>query len=231
MTCEFGHDDAAYVLGALSPAERSAYQAHLAGCAECTRAVQELAGLPGLLGRVSAEVLEPADDEPLPDTLLPELVRRVRTRRRRTRVALGAVAAAVVVGGSLVVGLALDDDPQRPTDTPGATDTPPAGDTMVPVGSPPMSANLALTGVAWGTRLDLTCSYREADEAWGAEREVWSYVMLVRTSDGRVERVASWRAVPGETMRLAAATAALREDIRSVEIRTATGQTVLTLVA
>ncbi|MGH3348437.1 MAG: anti-sigma factor family protein, partial [Nocardioides sp.] len=36
MTCEFAHDDGAYVLGALSPAERVAFKQHLAGCAECT---------------------------------------------------------------------------------------------------------------------------------------------------------------------------------------------------
>ena len=32
MSCELAHDAGAYVLGALSPAERSAFQAHLAGC-------------------------------------------------------------------------------------------------------------------------------------------------------------------------------------------------------
>jgi anti-sigma-K factor RskA len=36
------HDAAAYVLGALEPAERAAFEEHLAGCAECAADVREL---------------------------------------------------------------------------------------------------------------------------------------------------------------------------------------------
>ena len=62
MTCPFAHDDAAYVLGSLSPGERLDFERHLAGCAECARSVRALAGMPGLLDRVDAAVLE----HPLP---------------------------------------------------------------------------------------------------------------------------------------------------------------------
>ncbi len=121
MSCEFAHDDGAYVLGALSPTERSAYQAHLAGCDECTRAVQELAGLPGLLARVPADVLEQPDPEPLPETMLPALVREVqRAQRRRTWTMVGTAAAAAVIvgGGSLAVGLNVGDDDAPPSAAP-----------------------------------------------------------------------------------------------------------------
>ena len=37
MSCEFAHQDGAYVLGALSPAERREFEQHLAGCDECAR--------------------------------------------------------------------------------------------------------------------------------------------------------------------------------------------------
>ncbi|MDQ4051630.1 MAG: zf-HC2 domain-containing protein, partial [Actinomycetota bacterium] len=95
MSCQFSHYDGVYVLGALSPSERSAFQAHLAGCDECTRALQELAGLPGLLGRVPADVLESPADEPLPTTLLPALLLETRrSRRRRVRMIIAAAAAA-----------------------------------------------------------------------------------------------------------------------------------------
>src|ERR1700738_1996068 len=50
MTCEFTFDDGAYVLGALSPAERAAFERHLPGCASCRESVADLAVLPGLLG-------------------------------------------------------------------------------------------------------------------------------------------------------------------------------------
>ena len=38
--CPFAHDDAAYVLGALSPAERLEFVRHLATCDECSRSVR-----------------------------------------------------------------------------------------------------------------------------------------------------------------------------------------------
>ncbi|QAY63910.1 hypothetical protein ET495_12460 [Xylanimonas allomyrinae] len=46
--------DGAYVLGALSPAERDEYEDHLRRCAACARAVAELGELPPLLGMLSA---------------------------------------------------------------------------------------------------------------------------------------------------------------------------------
>jgi len=45
----------AYVLGALAPADRSAYERHLANCARCREEVAQLAGLPGLLGRLDVK--------------------------------------------------------------------------------------------------------------------------------------------------------------------------------
>ena len=58
MTCQFAHLDGAYVLGSLAPAERLEFEAHLPGCAECSRGVRELAGLPGLLAQVDVADLE-----------------------------------------------------------------------------------------------------------------------------------------------------------------------------
>ncbi len=226
MTCELAHDAGAYVLGALSPGERSAFQAHLAGCAECTRSVHELAGLPGLLARVSAGVLEPGEVSPLPETVLPALVRDVRRiQRRRTWAVVGtAAAAAVLVGaGSLVVGLSLGDD------APPAT-APPTGQAMEVVGPELMTADLALTSVSWGTRLDLACSYPPPPEPW-TDTSQWTYAMFVITQDGQAEQVATWKALPGRSMRLTASTAADRADIAFVEIRTGSGEPLLTLTA
>ena len=90
MSCDFAHDDAAYVLGALSPADRLAFERHLETCDACTRSVRSLAGMPGLLDRVDASVLEnPPDDPPLPSTLLPALNRAVEDRRRRRHSSVG----------------------------------------------------------------------------------------------------------------------------------------------
>jgi hypothetical protein len=55
MRCEDGHDDAAYVLGALSPAERAAYEQHLATCSFCREAVADLSRVPDMLDRLDAD--------------------------------------------------------------------------------------------------------------------------------------------------------------------------------
>lgn len=57
MTDRYAHWDAAYVLGALGPAERREYAAHLTACEACRTAVAEIAALPGLLASVPADLL------------------------------------------------------------------------------------------------------------------------------------------------------------------------------
>ena len=100
---------------------------------------------------------------------------------------------------------------------------------MLPIGHVAVRGTLAFTSVRWGTKLDLTCTY-EKDRPYARPR-VQTYEMFVRTTDGRIQQVPSWRGLPGRTMRLAAATAANRKDITSVEVRTSRGATVLKLVA
>ena len=226
MSCDFAHLDGSYVLGALAPAERREYEEHLETCPACARAVQELAGLPGLLSRVDPAVLEePYDEEQVPETLLPALVGEVRrSRRRRTMTAgvLAAAAAAVVVTlGAVAI------DATQGGGNPGATPTAsaPVGRAMQPVGYSGMQADVAFTAVPWGTRLDLTCSYAQHHGVTAAT----TYTLVVHTRDGRTEQVATWHALPGRTMRLAAATSATAKDIASVEVRTAQGQPVLRL--
>ncbi len=233
MSCPFAHDDAAYVLGALSPAERLDFERHLTGCEDCTRAVRELAGLPGLLGRVEASILEhPPVDEPVPDTLLPTLSREVRSvRRRRTLAAAGLAAAVAAVIVSVVVSQ-VGDGAASTRDVPVASSSPSGAvaETMDPVGDVPVRASLTFEQVTWGTRLGLICTYDPDTVDYQLPPAV-DYTLFVRTRDGRTEQVGSWRSVGGRTMRLSAATAASREDIASVEVRTPDGLVVLELAA
>ena len=240
MSCPFAHDDAAYVLGALSPVQRLDFERHLAGCDDCTRAVRELAGLPGLLGRVEASVLKhPPVDEPVPDTLLPTLSREVRrARRRRTLAAAGLAAAVAAVAAVTAVAAVIvpvvvsqvGDGDASTRDVPVASSSPSGvvAETMDPVGDVPVRASLTLEQVTWGTRLGLTCTYDPDSVDYQLPPEV-DYTLFVRTRDGRTERVGSWRSVGGRTMRLSAATAASRDDIASVEVRTPDGRVVLKL--
>lgn len=229
MSCPFAQDDAAYVLGSLSPAERLDFERHLATCEDCTRSVGELAGIPGLLGRIEASVLEhPSGDEPVPDTLLPALSREVRRARRgRTRLvaglaaALAALAALAVVLGPIVAAQLGGDGAAAPAGVEARA--------MSPVGEVPVRASLVLERVTWGTRLALTCSYDPALVEYELPPAV-GYTLFVRTSDGRAEQVGSWVSRGGKTLHLTAATAASPDDITSVEMRTPSGRVVLKLV-
>ena len=103
--CPLAHSDAAYVLGSLSPTDRLEFERHLPGCERCRRSVAELAGLPGLLGRVPREQVEsPLPFEPPPATLLPALVAAVRREQRRKTVLVVLGAAAAVAAVALGVG-------------------------------------------------------------------------------------------------------------------------------
>ncbi len=233
MSCEHSHLDGAYVLGALSPSERQEFERHLLGCAECSRSVRELAGLPGLLAHVEAEDLERQDVPPIPSTLLPSLVREVRVARRRRSALVAAVAAAVaaLAVGGLAVGGAFDTGSRTaapPTTTPTATVATPSAVPMEPVGPSPVSADVLLASVPWGTRLDVTCTYEDDEEEYEARPDA-TYALVVRTRDGRTEQVATWRGLPGRTMHLSAATANRRGDIASIEMRTTEGLVVLRL--
>ena len=50
MTDRFTYDAGPYVLGALPPEDRRAFEEHLDGCSQCQAEVREFAGLPGQFG-------------------------------------------------------------------------------------------------------------------------------------------------------------------------------------
>lgn len=233
MSCEFAHYDGSYVLGALSSADRHAFEDHLTRCEDCAGSVRELAGLPGLLARVGPQVLEdPPMNEPVPTTLLPALVRQVRRgRRRRLFVSLGAAAAAAVAVISLAATGILTGatSPGTPTANPTSSASVPTRQAMSPVDGGSLRASVGFASVSWGTRLDLTCSY---DAQYGGETsESTRYALIVRTRDGHEQQIATWQGVPGKTVKLIATTDSRRQDIASVEVRTAAGKNVLRLAS
>ena len=100
----FEHDDAAYVLDALSEPERETFEAHLATCAACTVRVNTLAATSTLLADLTADDL--AEPDPQPDTLLPGLLRRAASSRRRQRwliSGLSGLAAACLIALAVTV--------------------------------------------------------------------------------------------------------------------------------
>jgi hypothetical protein len=211
----FADWDAAYVVRALSIDDRRRYEAHLESCPVCRDAIADLAPTMGLLARVRPEraeaLLEPSDQgSPDPAARRRMIVRGTRDARRRRVIAWGSgVAAAAAV--ALVVAFAV------------TTAVPPAGGpeevvALDAVTDVPLTAEVELTDVAWGTRIAMTCHYPPSRDPYTTDQE-WPYVLVVTSIDGTSSELSSWRAGPGTTAHLDAGTALDRGDIVSIEVR------------
>lgn len=221
MTDRFTHDAASYVLGALPPDERKAFEEHLAGCRACTAEVREFAGLPGLLSRLPVdEVLSEPEDQPEPPSLLAPVLSRARAERRHRRwraVLVGTAAAALAaVGSAAVVEVA---------------DRPAAGQQQ---GSPlaftktepdiPASAEATLTDVPGGTRIDMTCRYSGSiDER---QRE---YVLLAEPKSGHSVELGSWPVLSTHDYRMTVTAPLRRDQISRFVVTNAAGKPLLIL--
>ncbi|MEH1098247.1 anti-sigma factor family protein [Micromonospora sp. CPCC 205561] len=222
--CEFAHDDGAYVLGALAPAERAAYERHLAGCATCREAVAQIAVLPGLLGRLDPAGLErflPPPENPR----VPELLAAARERRRRERSAVRrryastALAAAAL---ALVVGVGTAALLPRQAATPPAAEVPMVA--MQPVaGAVPVHAQIALSGTDWGTEVRMRCGY----DAKAGYTKAYTFRLVAYGPQGATEQVGSWLAAPGDDLRIAGATRFTDAELVRLELLRADGTPVL----
>jgi anti-sigma factor RsiW len=206
--------DAAYVLGALSPDERSEFEQHLAGCDRCRVAVGELAGMPGLLAQVpAAEAWVMLDDPPNPTDLsdptpaapsadvlpLPQPV-AVTQRARWWQLAAAAVLVAVLggLGGYSVRALTDERAAQRLAFT-----------AVAPSG---LTAVVDLAPVPAGTEVRVECQY--AEETQGETYSVW-----VVDAAGRGSEVKPWTARPNRVMHPSGVSPLSLRSISAVEIR------------
>ncbi|WP_375387548.1 anti-sigma factor family protein [uncultured Amnibacterium sp.] len=212
--------DGAYVLGALSPDDRRRFEAHLADCSACSRSVRELAGLPGILGRLDRDEALALRDLPDDNALRNEahapgraagVARRVR-RRRLSRLLAAAALALVLVGGS-AAGWSIARSLQ-----PG-DGTAVAEHRLTAVGASHLSADLTVTPVGWGTRIDWSCDYRAPGGSSAGGYAPTSYSLVVTTDAGTTSTVATWTSDAGEAKGLVAATAIPVDTIASIDIR------------
>lgn len=230
MSCPYELDDAAYLLGALPPGQRLAYEAHLTGCPACAAAVRDLSGLPGLLARVPEPEAPPGED--LPD-LLPGLLARIATERRgrrRANTVLAAAAASVALLAGLLMGGVF-----RPEPTPAGS--PVALRPVAAAAGAGIEVQARLADRAWGTSIELRCSYPGASGgsgsvpptgAAGANRyAVGGYVLVATNRLGQTQQVAAWSAVPGRVSTVAAASSWHPADLAALDVRTAAGSPVL----
>lgn len=223
--------DAAYVLGALSPAERREYENHLAGCAACQEAVAELAGMPGLLAQVppgealALDVPWPTSEaEPEPPASMMPAHLPARRLRSSWVAPLAAAAAALLIGG--VGGYAASlgrSDETSPGASPSATSLAlPKRVAFSPVEPTTMTAVLDLARVVGGTEVRVECQYATATAApssTGHDYGAVDYAIWVIGRDGSQDKLRMWTAHPGRLMRPSAVTLLPADQIRSVEIR------------
>ncbi|QHC72182.1 zf-HC2 domain-containing protein [Rathayibacter sp. VKM Ac-2801] len=214
MEDEYRDWDASYVLGALPADQRLEYEQHLSGCAACRAAVAELAGLPGIVGRLSVEdalAISASDDgEEAPPSVvtLPAIAHRVRTRRRRRRL-VTSLAVAAAVTASVLGGVALGTGIAGAPVASEATLEP-----MDPIAADPaLAADIQVEGKPWGTRLEWSCTY-SGDAPADAE-----YELVITRTDGSTITVATWTAAGQRAVDLAASTGIARSEITVVDIR------------
>jgi hypothetical protein len=209
----FSESDAAYVMGALTPDERLAFEAHLVDCPHCRQSVAELSGVTDLLDKVPlARVLDPgARPEPPPDLLLPMLIGAVRAQRRRHALwlaASGAVAASLVAL-AIVVGVN-----QRGSSEPAGVSV-----AMSAVRPAAVEATLQLSPASWGTRVSADCRWVGATTGKDAGvKKVYRLVAVPR--DGSAPQVlAQWAVLPGDDAKVVGSTDLPTSQIATIELR------------
>ena len=229
---KFAHWDAAYVLGALSPAERREFEEHLAGCPSCQAAVSELAAIPGLLaqvsaadaamlsmavdndaGRVEQSTASAADEELMepgpPPSLLPKMIKAARVRRRKMLAAVAGIAAAVLlaIGGVAVAAGLLPFRPESPQRI-----------AFSPVVPSAITAVADVIPMEDGTEIKVECVYAEVnDPRPGAGHETYSVVVVDRS--GNASEIKEWPATPNKQMRPSGTTPLKVSQIADLEIR------------
>jgi len=209
-------NDAAYVLGALSPADRQAYEQHLRGCERCQDSVQRLAGLPGLLALTSATAIT-EEDPPVPATLLPALISRVGAERRKRRWFVGGMLAASLAAVVALVSVLIFGPARSAAPSTAAVES----EQMTQVVPGPMTASVELTAKQWGTAITMVCQYAQY-----ADTSV-PYDLTVIDVDGKPAAAGTWRAVAGANMRVPMATSVPEDRIAALEVRLPDGRTIM----
>ncbi|GLW62370.1 hypothetical protein Arub01_06140 [Actinomadura rubrobrunea] len=232
-------DVGAYALGLLEEEDRRAFEAHLHGCRQCQAELRQMQGMADVLSELRDQSPAPAPEpapvpmpRPAPDPVsspapIPiRQAREARRARRPWRYAVGAVAAAGLLGAGVAAGVAIENG--------DAQTNPPVA---VPTWGERHSASDPATGASgavsledkrWGTRVGL--------ELRGVRGPLTCTLQAVsRTGERAV--VTGWRVppkgygVPGSPDPLVAegGTALSRGDIARFEVVTGDGRTLLTI--
>ncbi|MBV1779054.1 zf-HC2 domain-containing protein [Paeniglutamicibacter sp. ABSL32-1] len=196
-------DLGAYLLGGLEPEEASAFEEHLAGCAQCREELASFAPVTTRLGALDVQaaraMLSAEPDVPASDPGV-ELLDRLRARRRTRRTLLGTAAVAAVaasVAGGVFLAPVL-----RPAPAPDASYE------VVSAAGP--RVDLGLNAKAWGTELQ----FSGTDLPTSGTLSLW-----VVDRSGQVDRAGSWSATKTGTARLSGAVPTELGRISAIQLR------------
>jgi len=225
-----------YLLGALEPAERYEFEAHLATCDTCRRELVRLSPLPGLLNQISPEDFEdelpptaveqvhpnvvpmpafqyePADLPPEPRPV-PDMQPDTPKRPARRYAQLAAAAAVVVL---LTIGGIFGWQAMR---HPSDEDQPP-GVTWSATGVDGISGDARLVDHEWGTEIQVTM--RELPPGKKCYLVVYDHY-------GRYEIAGWWGTDHAPDQEIPASTSIDRSKIERLEFKLDETTTVLTI--
>ena len=200
-----------YLVGALSPADRSVLEGHLRDCDACRDELNELSVLPGFLGRLTPEQVVGGFPAP-PESLLTGMLVRahlVETQRdRRLHRWQGAVAALSLAAAATIGVLVL------PTTTAPGT----SYHLQSALASTSSTGVVTLISKPWGTELLLAMKNLPPGT---------SCVAVVTTESGRREVVGTWGATATHSARVTLATDVSTAYLRSITVDTAAGTRIL----
>jgi predicted anti-sigma-YlaC factor YlaD len=213
---EYSEWDAAYVLGALSVSDRREFDLHLSTCRSCRQSVNQLAPLPGMLAAVPAPGVRAARPEAASRTdavasaprVRTARAERVRRRKRKGRMLLAAgVLGVMLLGGGAGYAIIMH-----------AGNSVAASESLhlEPVARSGVRADLSITAMAAGTRLDWSCSYPPGVPLGHG------YELTVIDADGVRTVVSTWVGDGrSHTTGLSATTATPADEITRIELSAA----------
>jgi hypothetical protein len=210
-----------YALGHLGDTDSDRLRAHLDGCPECRRELQEILPVAGQLGLVDVDQL---DLPPVPPAWLGERIRdeiqressrpeAARSPARPGRPWLVAAALLVVLGvGGAVGGLV-----GRAT-APEAAPVPTEPIPMAVTGSGVSVESAELVAHTWGVELRIVAEGFDDGQTFRA---------AFRTEDGALVPAGEFRGVGEREMTCFLQSSVLRDDVTEVVVTDARGRTVL----
>lgn len=234
MNCQHTVSLGVYLLGALEPAERYDFEAHLATCDKCSRELVRLSPLPGLLNQITPEDFEdelpptavepvhpnvvpmPAvryEPQPVPLPAEPQVIADTPSRlpRRYAQVAAAAAVVVLLTIGGIFGWQAIRHQP---------ADDQPAGVTWSATGADGVSGDARLVDHEWGTEIQVTM--RELPPGKKCYLVVFDHY-------GRYEIAGWWGTDHDPEQEIPASTSIDRSKIERLEFKLDEATTVLTI--